>query len=101
MEGDSLKTQLAIQSIKKTQEHTVNVLTDVSTSLKSLVEIQNKHEIFHEKVNGEFKTSAVKQTAMDNRLTKVEDNQKWTARLIIGAVILAVITTTIALVKGA
>lgn len=100
MPGDPVKTQLAIQSLKKTQEATNDVLTEVSTSLKSLVDMQHKHEIFHEKVNGKFDVTEIKHTAIDNRLKKVEGNQKWTARLIIGAVLLAVITATIAISKG-
>jgi len=97
MEGDSLKTQLAIQRLEQGQEETKEVLTKVSDSLKSLVDMQKSHEIFHATVNGKFETQAAEKQAMDNRLKKVEGNQTWVSRFIISAVIMAVV----AFIKGA
>tara|TARA_R110001583_G_scaffold15059_2_gene62456 strand:+ start:20028 stop:20333 length:306 start_codon:yes stop_codon:yes gene_type:complete len=101
MEGDSLKTQLAIQALELGQKKNEAVLYKMSGTLEKLVEMQKSHETFHTKVLGKFETESSEKEAINNRLTKVEDNQKWTARSIIGAVILAVISATVVLVKGA
>ena len=97
MEGNSLKTQLAIQALELGQKKNEAVLYKMSGTLERLVEMQKSHETFHAKVLGKFETETAEKEAINNRLAKVEDNQKWVGRVIGTAIILAVI----ALVKGA